>query len=1095
LGGLCSAWVGGGLVRRCRWLVVVVVVVCGVGGVFGGSASALAAAARWTVTSVSMPTNFVPGDESGDDVYKVQLTNTGGAETDGTPVTVTDILPEGLTLDHTGAEGFESRGKRERQVSGALLSCEGVVCTFTGKVVPQETLIVTFPVDVELTVPTSVTNVVRVSGGGAPDASMSTPTAISSAEAGFGIAPGSTASVVSNTQAGAHADLTTSLGFNTVNREGKLAGGEPKEIVADLPPGFGGDPVDTPACTVAVFSRRECPTSTQIGVTTETFAKGEVNTAPVYNLTPSPGEAAKIGFFIIAVNVQGEVSVLPHDYTLETRFQNIKAVVAELDSTSLTIWGVPSDPIHNRWRWNGKPGLEGEFETSSPNALVPYFTNPTSCSGRSLPLKLAARSWQEPRLGQSPAPGAQAEPVFEAFGGCDGLTLPSTFTAVPTTANAYAPTGLDVITGVHQTNENPEGLATSALRKAVVTMPEGMTINPSSAAGLEACTVAQFEEEALEVLPGKGCPNESKLGSVQIKTPAFSEEATGSVFIAQQYANPFKSLIALYVVARFPVRGVIAKIAGHVTPNPLTGQLVTTFEGLPTTFEGLPPQEGLPPVPFSTFTFTFRQGATSPLVTPPVCGSYAIDAELTPWSDPSEVLADPSPPFNITQGFSGGACPAGGVPPFAPKVFAGTRDNSAGAYSPFDIQITRGDGEQEITGFSPQMPPGLTASLTGVPFCSEAEIALARTKTGAQEEAEPSCPAASLIGHTLVGAGVGSVLAYTPGKIYMAGPFEGAPFSIASITSAKVGPFDLGTVVVHLPLQINPITAAVSVAAGGPDQIPHIIKGIVIHVRDIHVYIDRPNFTINPTSCSPMSFTATVIGSGASFTNPADDVPVTVSDPFQAADCANLTFHPKFKASMPHKTSKANGASITFHLSYPSAPQGTQANIAKVKVELPKQLPSRLSTLQKACTDSVFNTNPASCPPASMVATAKAVTPILPVPLTGPVYFVSHGGAKFPELVFVLQGYGVTLDLHSETFISKKGITSSTFRTIPDNPVGSFEVTFPQGPHSALAANGNVCKEKLTAPTTFTAQNGLTLHQNTPITTTGCPKKHHHTKH
>jgi hypothetical protein len=304
-----------------------------------------------------------------------------------------------------------------------------------------------------------------------------------------------------------------------------------------------------------------------------------------------------------------------------------------------------------------------------------------------------------------------------------------------------------------------------------------------------------------------------------------------------------------------------------------------------------------------------------------------------------------------------------------------------------------------------------------------------------------------------------------------------------------VGPFDLGTVVVHLPLQINPVTAAVSVPAGAADQIPHIIKGVVIHVRDIRVDIDRPDFTLNPTDCSPMSFQATVIGSGANFADPSDEDPVTVSTPFQAADCANLAFKPGFRVTTSSKTSKEDGASLAVKLTYPDAPQGTQTNIAKVKVELPKRLPSRLSTLQKACTEAVFDANPASCPSGSVVGMATAVTPIIPVPLTGPAYFVSHGGAKFPELVIVLQGYGVTLDLYGETFISKKGITTSTFASVPDAPVGSFELKLLQGPHSALAADGDLCKGKLAMPTTFTAQNGDVIHQNTKIEVTGCPKK------
>ena len=455
---------------------------------------------------------------------------------------------------------------------------------------------------------------------------------------------------------------------------------------------------------------------------------------------------------------------------------------------------------------------------------------------------------------------------------------------------------------------------------------------------------------------------------------------------------------------------------------------------------------------------------------------------------------DSAPPAQIENGIGGGACPSGGVPPFKPGLVAGTVNNSAGAYSPMEIHITRHDGEQEITGFASQLPAGLTANLTGVPFCSEADIQAAKGRTGPhggeEEEEDPSCPAASEIGHTLVGAGVGSVLAYTPGKVYLAGPFEGAPFSIAAITSAKVGPFDLGTVVVHLPLLINPLTAAVSIPSGAANQIPHIIKGIIIHVRDIRVYVERPRFMINPTNCDPQTFSATVIGGGADPTNPADNTPATTNDSFQLANCQNLQFKPKFTVSTSGKTSKAQGASLTAKLTYPTAAQGTQADIKEVKVDLPKQLPSRLTTLQKACTAAQFNTNPAGCPTASNIGYAKAITPILPVPLEGPVYFVSHGGEAFPSLEIVLQGYGVTIDLVASTFISKAGITSSTFHTVPDQPVTSFEITLPEGKYSALAANGNLCTAKLAMPTAFVAQNGSEIHQSTPISVSGCPKAH-----
>jgi uncharacterized repeat protein (TIGR01451 family) len=1096
-----------------------------------GSSSAFAAESgpHWTVTAVSAPTNFAPGDESDDDSYRILVTNTGSADSDGTPVTISDALPHGLTLDRAGAEGYEPRGKTERRERGVALSCVGLTCTFSGVVIPDETLVVTIPIDVELTEAATVTNVVRVAGGGAPDASVSTPTTIGSTPAGFGIAAGSTSTGLSSTQAGAHADLTTTIGFNTRDKEGKLAGSLPKEIVDELPPGFAGDLVDTPQCQVAVFERGECPIETQVGMQTLTFASPTqvVYTSAVYNLAPDPGDVAKLGFSAVAgaAYVQGDVTVRPGDYGLQTRFQNLNQSIVELDSVSLTVWGVPTAAVHNPWRWNGLPSTGGAFGASSTNPLVPYLSNPTSCTAEPVDATIAASSWSEPEREVS------AQMGVGPFAGCDRLVLPATLTAEVTSDAAYSPTGLDVDTNVSQTYANAEGLATSALKREVVTLPEGMTVNPSSGAGLGACTEAEYAQEGVQYIAGQGCPPQSRLASVKIVTPALKEEITGSAFLAEPAPrgalepgkNPFNSLLALYLIARAPARGVLIKAPGEVEPNLQTGRLVTTFGPTPE-FGGIPASPGLAPLPASLITFSFNSGATAPLVTPPVCGSYTATAELTPYSNPEGAPLQPLiPPFSINQGVAGGPCPAGGGAggiPFAPQIVAGTLDNDAGSYSPLDVRIIRNDGEQEITGFAQQFPLGLTANLTGVPFCTEAEIALARTKNGAEEEAEPACPAQSEIGHTIADAGVGPVLAQAPGKIYMAGPYEGAPFSAVAITSADVGPFDLGTVVVHLPLEINPETAQVSIPSGQADQIPHIIKGIVIHIRDIRVYIDRPGFALNPTNCDPQTFAATVIGGGADPTNPADNDPVTVTNPFQAADCQSLKFAPKFTVSTSGKTSKADGASLTAKLTYPAGSLGQDANIKQVKVELPKQLPSRLTTLQKACTAAQFNANPAGCPAASLIGTAKAVTPIIPVPLEGPAYFVSHGGEAFPDLEIVLQGYGVKIILTGNTFISKAGITSSTFKTVPDQPITSFELTLPEGPYSALAANENLCattktvtakkhvtikvhgrKKQVTrkvkqtepaslqVPTEFVAQNGATINQSTPVSVTGCAAK------
>ncbi len=1068
-------------------------------------ASAAGEGPQWTVSSVARPTNLTPGDLKGDEAYVVTLTNTGSANSSG-PVTITDELPEGLTLDESVGASGES-GNVASGLEIQKFECKLRTCTYNSPVIPDETLVVRFPVDVALSAPSSVTNVVRVSGGGALDALVRTPTTVSSTPAEFGISPGGASTSLSSAQAGAHPDVTTNIAFNTVTARGALAG-DPKDTSDELPPGFASDFVDTPSCPASQFLQALCPIGSQVGVITLKVIGNEPSLTgtfvePVYDIAPDPGAVAKIGFVVgNQFFFEGTFTLRPGDYGATVTFANANQGLIELDNLSLTVWGVPAASVHDPLRWQPAEGARAHFGATSDAAPEPFVSNPTLCGNEPLTATFKANSWEQP------SSYVFAGMSFGPIGGCDQLTMAPEVALQTTTPRTSAPTGLNLKMQIPQTYNNAEGLATANLKRAVVTLPEGMTVNPSAGAGLVACSQAELAEEAAQFVPGRGCPSASKLGTITAQSPAVQEAATGSVFIAEPYNNPFHSLLALYVVARIPNRGIIVKAEGEVVADPLTGRLITTFDNLP-------------PLPISALTFSFRQGATSPLVTPPLCGDYTASAALTPWSDPAGAPLFPDiPGFEVTSGFDGGACPSGGQAPISPQVSAGTENAAAGAYSPMSIRIVRGDGEQEITGFSAQLPLGLTADLSGVPFCPDAAIEAARSRTGGAEEATPSCPAASRIGHTLVGAGVGSILAWTPGQLYLAGPYNGAPFSVVAVTTAKVGPFDLGTVVVREALRIDPITAAVTVDAGASDQIPHILKGIVVHVRDIRVYTDRPNFTLNPTSCSRTTFAATVMGAGMNFTTAADDVPVLVDTPFQVAECQTLNFKPTFRVTVSGKTSKKLGAGLKVRLTYPSAPQGTQANIRSVKVSLPLQLPSRLTTLQKACTNTVFNANPAACPAQSRVGQASAITPILPVPLAGPAYFVSYGGAKFPELVLVLQGYGVTIELHGETFISKAGITSSTFHAVPDQPVSSFELTLPQGPNSALAANGSLChptriarvrtivtehragrvvrKAKfvnkavpttLVMPTAFAAQNGAVIDQNTPVAVSGCPRQ------
>jgi hypothetical protein len=894
----------------------------------------------------------------------------------------------------------------------------------------------------------------------------------------FEIVPGSFQMIPSTRQAGAHEDLTTNVDF-AHNGAGE-SNNDVRTVIVNTPAGFTANNTAVPTCSESqLLSGREiesaCPPGSQVGTFTLRLnfnTEGRVR-YPLYNMeVTNPGIAAEFAFKTGLFTVYLLATIRPGDDGITVTSPN-NVTIGEPREVTVTFWGVPAAAAHDPQRgqyceYVGLPRETCHLGGLSPGVPPkPFLSTPTSCSGAPLVATIEADSWEHPEVWSKEQ--SEIPPIVE----CERIPFAPSIEVQPSTRSAESPSGLDVSLVVPQTWEKPETLATSNLKDTTVTLPEGFTINPSAGSGLGACTPQQYESETYSSLPGEGCPPESKIGSIEIETPVLAEKIPGAIYIAKPYDNPFDSLLGLYVVAKDPARGILIKVAGKIVPNPVTGQLVTTFENTP--------QQ-----PFDKFTLKFRPGATAPLVSPPACGAYTTLAALTPWAAPLQSRLVSSS-FEVTQGVREGPCPSGGVPPFHPQVISGTDNNDAGSYSPFYLRILREDGEQEITRFTTVLPPGLSGNLSGIPFCPEADIEAARVATGQQEIENPSCPAASEIGHTIVSAGVGTVLAQTPGRIYLAGPYHGSALSVVSITSAKVGPFDLGTVVIRFALHINPTTAQVEVSASGSDPIPHIIDGIVVHVREIRVYMDREKFILNPTNCDPMSISETITGAGADPADPADQVPVTATAPFQAADCSSLQFKPGFAVSTSGKPSKADGESLTAKLTVPGA-LGTQANIARVKVELPKQLPSRLTTLQKACTAATFEANPANCPPASVVGYARALTPIVPVPLEGPAYFVSHGGEAFPSLVIVLQGYGITVDLVGSTFISKSGVTSSTFKTVPDVPVGTFELMLPQGPFSALAATGSPCKSKLSMPTEFVAQNGAVLDQSTKIAVTGCPK-------
>lgn len=1031
--------------------------------------------------------------------------NVGDAPAEGTvtPLHVTLALPAGLTAVGIAATVPQPGGGTER----IPISCSGspLGCTFNGALAAYDAIEVRVDVVNTGAAPGEAVTASVTGGGAAPvegtrTVALADTPPIFGAEA-FEVAPEEEGGTVA-ALAGEHPfQLTTTLTVNQGPDRAALASrGKPqvepagltKDVHVKLPPGLLGNPTATPVCTMTQFlaftevngfGGDECPAGAAVGVASVTVdepltIKGALTLpVPIFNLPAATGEPARLGFYIALA----KVPVLL-DTALERRPDGSYVVtVSSIDApqaagllnTSVTIWGNPYDASHDDARgWGCLELARGGSGFPCPAAeeagAKPFLTLPTSCTG---PLEALADldPWAKPGVFSVIEP----RPELPALVGCGGLGFGPEVVSAPSSSEASAPSGLGFALSAHDEGlVSPSGRAESQVKKVVVALPEGMTANPSLAVGLGACSEAQYESETIASAPGTGCPSSAKIGEVEVETPLLRERLSGAVYVAKQNENPFHTLLALYVVVKDPKTGVLVRLAGKVEPNPATGQLVSTFDENPQ-------------VPFSRFTLRFRQGPRSPLVTPARCGTYTTVVQMTPWSSPEHSLERTSS-FAISSGAGGAPCPAAGALPFSPTMQAGTESSAAGQYSPFDLRLDRGDGEQEITGVGTTLPPGLTANLTGVPFCGLGEAARAEAKTGAREQAEPSCPVATRIGQATVGAGVGNTLAYAPGELYMSGPLGGAPFSVIVISQAVVGPFDLGNVVVRLPIQVDPNTAQVTVGPGAADQIPHILDGIVVHVRDIRVAVDRPTFILNATNCTPQTIAATAFGAGTNFQSSADDVPATIQNRYQASGCAALAFQPKFEATVSSKVSRVNGTSFKVKLTLPAH----DTNIAKVKVELPKVLPSRLETLHKACLAAQFAANPAGCPPASVVGHAKASTPLLPVPLEGPAYFVSHGGAQFPDLVVVLQGYGITIDLTGATFInSKTGVTSSTFKTVPDQPVSSFELSLPAGQFSALSGFGNLCKEKLNMPTIFNAQNGAEIKRTTKIAVAGCKKK------
>jgi hypothetical protein len=1027
-------------------------------------------------------------NEGGSGHLVTTVTNLGDAPLDATqtPLTIVDELPEGVEATtfvvRAGRELTNSFDDPENEVSCSQEGGGLLICSLEGTLQPYEAI--------ELDMWTSLTGQppaagapgkVTVSGGNAPPATAAQSVKVSPEEAPFGFEY-FTAEVEAegggpDAQAGDHPfQFTTSLAMNTGRIRPPRTGHDvghglsyaeqpamPRNLRFPLPAGLIGNATARPQCSMAEFlagTGGHCSPETALGVAAVTFyepgflllSRREV---PVFNLPPAHGEPARFGFVVERAIIVIDTAVDPDsDYRIVAETRNLTQIAQFLAST-LTLWGSPGDPRHDGSRGNEcLLDLGGSPDCERPAGLseTPFLRLPVSCSA---PLEFGAEAepWSVPIGSVIDSKSFSGE----ALRGCNRIPFDPTIAAAPSSKLAEAPSGLNFkLTMPNSGLLSGEAISEGQPKRVEVTLPQGMTLNPSAAEGLATCSPSDYARERFDSTPGEGCPDSSKLGSVLIDTPLIKEQIKGSLYLAAPHDNPFDSLLALYIVARVRERGVLVKLPLKVETDKQTGQIVTILDDSP--------QQ-----PVNSFELNFREGGRAPLVTPPACGNYDIVAKFVPWSAqdpdnpaPSEVVTRKSA-FTVQHGVDGGACPPGGVPPFHPEFQAGSVNNDAASHTPFDMRLIRHDGEQDMTKFSTVLPPGVLGKLAGVAKCPSSAIAEAKAKSATEELASPSCPANSQVGRSLAGAGAGSVLTYVGGKIYLGGPYHGDPLSIIAITPAKAGPFDVGTVVVQEALTLNPKTAEVEVDGANSDPIPHILEGIPLKLRDLRVYVDRPDFILNPTSCEKEKARATLFGSYLNVLDPSDDRPVDLSARYQAANCQNLGLKPDLALKLKGGTRR--GAHPGLKATY--RPRKGDANLKGLTVRLPSSAFLDQGHIRTICTRVQFAAK--NCPKGAQYGYIKATTPLLDEPLEGPVYLRSSNH-KLPDLVFDLHGL---VDVEVATRIdSVHGGIRATVEDAPDAPLTKVVLTM-QGAKKGLIVNSrNLCGGTNRANADFTGHNG-----------------------
>jgi hypothetical protein len=1077
-------------------------------------------------------------------IYQIIPKNLGAAPTSGL-ITVTDKLPPGVVTEET-----ETPGEPPGPFWSCTPQGEGhteVKCTSEKVVNPDaqaETIFIKAYVDPTLFKEgDKIVNEPSITGGGAPltQKAEADSALVSETPAQFGIHNFKAASFgpegVEDTVAGDHPyAATTTFFFNTVNKYAPweqeyevLTPGNLKDADVVLPEGFIGNPVGPfikgvprPRCSQPEFllgakgqpgeqTHLGCPANTQVGTAfllVNAFNR-EPTVVPVYNLTPPAGVPAEFGFLFanVPVRLDAHVRRIEGKYRLTVLSPDINEAF-NISGVSLSLWGVPKETSHdaerNQTLDHAVKGAKDTEEVAGEPVERPFLTNPADCAvqAKEAPITvLHYDQWElpgannaqgEPLLGMGESTWHEASKEAPAVKGCDKLTFKPAVESGPRPVGEGGSTQVSAPSGYQFNLEIPQieevnKLGTPQLKDTVVTLPPGVSLSPSAANGLKACSPGEIELES--TTPGN-CPEASQVGEVHIHSELLEEELVGKVLIGEPECSPCSEqnelegkLFKLYIEAEGPHSGVRIKLPGSA----IAGTKATEREGGLKLGQVRSTFANNPQLPFTKLTLVLKGGPRATLANPATCGPVETNTLLTPWSlgenaIPGNPVAEVKSGYGTTVSYDGAGAGCPSSLPFAPTFAAGTENAQAGAYSPFVTIFKRSDDrEQTFKGIVVHTPPGLLGKIKGVDKCEASPVAL--------EKEEAQCPANSRIATATTAAGSGSEPFVVSGPVYLTGASSSeasgtkveGPFGLDIVVPAKAGPFNLGTVVVHAIIQIDKSTSAITITS---DPVPQSIDGVPFRVQKIAVRVDRPEFMFNPTNCEAGAgheVTASLTGNAQGQAGETD-ASANAATPLTATGCAALPFNPHFTAESDGKFSKHTGARLTVKVTA----QPGEANIRKVELQLPEALPSQLETLHKACPDYIFEANPATCPPGSTVGSATAVTPLLNSPLSGPAILVSHANLAFPDLVYLLQGEGVHIELVGNTNI-EHGITYSKFETVPDAPISSFETVIPRGEHALLTAYGNLCEKELIAPTTLTSQSNKVIKENTRISVAECP--------